>query len=125
MSKRKQYTSKRMAHRRRRREHDQTNSKPEQAQVSNRLMLAYCDRDMRKRILPYDHYVVEVEGRLGVLFTYHWYMETPTYRNLLIVVFEHVEQYPFAPEELQLAMKALNWRSQPNTLFNTQQKEMH
>nr|WKN34045.1 hypothetical protein K4G66_16820 [Tunicatimonas sp. TK19036] len=71
------------------------------------LTAGYCSRAIREVIRHYDHHVVEVRGRKGVLFTFHLNVAVPADRNLVVVVFDGVEKYPSAPPRVQQVIDSI------------------
>jgi hypothetical protein len=80
--------------------------------------VAICTREQVQQLVNYDHHVVEVNGRAGVLLTYRaaWMpIEEHAGPFLLTIVFHHAEQHPRAPEEIQSIVDDLKFqiRGQP------------
>jgi hypothetical protein len=66
--------------------------------------------------VDYDHYVVHVNGRLGVMLTYEWMpVEEHSGPLVLTVVFHYAEKHPRAPQEIQSIVDGLSFqvRGQP------------
>lgn len=99
--------------RRRKRITTQQTTPLQQVQLPDGLAIGYCNRTMREMILNYDHHVVEIRGRKGLLFTFHLKLELPAERNLVVVVFDHVEQYAPASAEMQQIINRIAWRIKP------------
>jgi hypothetical protein len=78
--------------------------------------VAICTRQQAEQLVNYDHHVVQVDGRAGVMLTYEWMpLEEHTGPFLLTVVFHYVEKHPTAPEEIQAIVDGLRFqiRGQP------------
>lgn len=78
--------------------------------------VAVCTREQAEQLVNYDHHVVYVEGRDGVLLTYDW-MPVEEHRGpfLLTVVFHEAGKHPRAPQEIQNLVDTLRFqiRAQP------------
>ena len=69
--------------------------------VRNQIIAVYSPEQM-ELLMHYDHYAVNVQGRLGVMLSDEWmshYEWEDT--KLLRVVFDAVEAYPLAPPAVQ------------------------
>lgn len=78
--------------------------------------IAICTREQAEQLVNYDHHVVSVKGRLGVMLTYEWMpVEDYTGPFILTIVFHHAGQHPPAPEEVQSIVDGLTFqvRGQP------------
>jgi hypothetical protein len=78
--------------------------------------IAICTREQAEQLVNYDHHVVQVDGRAGVMLTYEWMpLEEHTGPFLLTVVFRHVQGHPAAPAEIQSLVDGLRFqvRGQP------------
>jgi hypothetical protein len=78
--------------------------------------VAVCTRTQAEQLVGYDHHVVEVSGRPGVLLTYEWMpLDEHAEPFLLTVVFHHTEKHPHAPREIQSLVDTLQFqvRGQP------------
>ena len=78
--------------------------------------IAICTRKQAEQLVKYDHHVVDVSGRPGVLLTYEWMpLEEHAGPLLLTVVFHHAEKHPRAPQEIQFLVDGLSFqvRGQP------------
>jgi hypothetical protein len=78
--------------------------------------IAICMREQAQQLVNYDHHVVHVNGRDGVMLTYEWMpVEEHTGPFILTVVFHHAEKHPRAPEEIQSIVDGLKFqiRGQP------------
>ena len=78
--------------------------------------IALCTREQAEQLVNYDHHVVLVNGRPGVLLTYPWMpVEEHNGPFVLTVVFHYVEKHPDAPEEIQAIVDGLSFqvRGQP------------
>lgn len=65
-------------------------------------IMAVCNPEQMELLMRYDHYAVNVRGRLGVMVTDEWmrHYEWES-ANLLQVVFAAAEAYPSAPPAVQ------------------------
>jgi hypothetical protein len=78
--------------------------------------VAICTPEQAQQLVNYDHHVIHVGGRAGVMLTYEWMpVEDHTGPFLLTVVFHHAEKHPRAPEEIQAIVNGLQFkvRGQP------------
>lgn len=78
--------------------------------------IAICTREQARQLVDYDHHVVHVNGRPGVMLTYEWMpVEEHAGPFVLTVVFHHVEKHPLAPEAIQSLVDKLRFqvRGQP------------
>lgn len=78
--------------------------------------IAICSQEQAEQLVGYDHHVVHVDGRPGVLLTYEWMpVEEHTGPFVLTVVFHHAEKHPRAPEAIQAIVEELKFqvRGQP------------
>jgi hypothetical protein len=78
--------------------------------------VAICTREQAEALAAYDHHVVQVNGRPGVMLTYAWMpVEEHSGPFVLTVVFHYAEKHPAAPEEIQSIVDGLNFqvRGQP------------
>lgn len=85
-------------------------------QIYPNQAVAICTREQAEQLVHYDHHVVRVNGRPGVLLTYEWMpVEEHTGPFVLTVVFHHAEKHPNAPEAIQSIVNELNFqvRGQP------------
>jgi hypothetical protein len=85
-------------------------------QIYPNQAIAICTREQAEQLANYDHHVVEVDGRPGVMLTYEWMpVEEHSGPFVLTVVFHHVEKHPRAPESIQAMVDELNFqfRGQP------------
>lgn len=72
---------------------------------------AICTREQAEQLVNYDHHVVYVNGRAGVMLTYEWMpVEEHTGPFLLTIVFHHTEKHPPAPGEIQDLVDGLRFR---------------
>jgi ectoine hydroxylase-related dioxygenase (phytanoyl-CoA dioxygenase family) len=80
-------------------------------QIQPHQAIAICTPEQAGQLVHYDHYVVAVTGRLGVMLTHAW---TPLEEHagplVLTVVFHHVEKHPRVPEEIQSIVDRLEFR---------------
>jgi hypothetical protein len=85
-------------------------------QIQPSQAIAICTPEQAGQLVRYDHHVVNVSGRPGVMLTYEW-MPLEEHRGpfILTVVFHHVEKHPPAPEPVQAIVDALTFqvRGQP------------
>jgi len=73
--------------------------------------IAICTREQAEQLANYDHHVVYVNGRAGVLLTYEWMpFEEHTGPFVLTVVFHHANQHPSAPENIQAIVDELRFQ---------------
>jgi hypothetical protein len=78
--------------------------------------IAVCTPEQAKQLVNYDHHVVEVNGRPGVMLTYEWMpVEEHTGPFILTVVFQHAGKHPRAPQAVQALVDELTFqvRGQP------------
>ena len=78
--------------------------------------IAICTREQAEQLVDYDHHVIQVDGRTGVMLTYGWMpMEEHSGPFVLTVVFHHAEKHPHAPEAIQTIVNELKFqmRGQP------------
>ena len=78
--------------------------------------IAICTREQARQLVDYDHHVVHVNGRPGVMLTYEWMpVEEHAGPFVVTVVFHHVEKHPRAPEAIQSLVDKLRFqvRGQP------------
>jgi hypothetical protein len=85
-------------------------------QIYPNQAVAICTREQAQQLVNYDHHVLEVSGRLGVMLTYGW-MPINEHAGpfVLTVVFHHAEKHPRAPQEIQSIADRLTFqmRGQP------------
>lgn len=80
-------------------------------QVYPNQAVAICTRGQAEQLVNYDHHVVEVNGRPGVMLTYEWMpVEEHAGPFVLTVVFHHAEKHPRAPEAIQAIVNELHFR---------------
>ena len=73
--------------------------------------IAICTREQAEQLMNYDHHVVSVNGRAGVMLTYEWMpLEEHTGPFVLTVVFHHAEKHPPAPENIQAIVDGLRFQ---------------
>ena len=78
--------------------------------------IAICTREQAEQLVNYDHHVVQVDGRAGVMLTYEWMpLEEHTGPFVLTVIFQHAEKHPRAPQAIQSFVDELTFqiRGQP------------
>lgn len=78
--------------------------------------VAICTREQAEALVDYDHHVVQVNGRPGVMLTHAWMPVTEhSGPFVLTVVFHHAEKHPRAPEPIQSMVDELVFqvRGQP------------
>lgn len=78
--------------------------------------VAICTRAQAEQLVDYDHHVVHVNGRPGVMLTYEWMpVEEHSGPFVLTVVFHHAEKHPRAPQAIQSIVNELTFkvRGQP------------
>jgi hypothetical protein len=71
---------------------------------------ADCTPEQAEALIRYDHQVVTVDGRRGVMLTYHWMLEGKPAREL-IVVFQYADAHPPAPPDIQGIIDKLMFKS--------------
>ena len=82
----------------------------------HREPIAAALRQQAGQLVNYDHHVVQVNGRPGVMLTYEWLpLEEHAGPFILTVVFQHAEKHPPAPGEIQTLVDGLRFqvRGQP------------
>ena len=85
-------------------------------QIHPNQAVAICTRQQAEALVNFDHHVVRVNGRPGVMLTYEWMpVEEHSGPFVLTVVFHHVEKHPGAPEPVQSIVDELKFqvRGQP------------
>lgn len=85
-------------------------------QIHPNQAIAICTREQAQQLVNYDHHVVQVNGRSGVMLTYEWMpVEEHSGPFVLTVVFHYAEKHPPAPAEIQSIVNGLNFqvRGQP------------
>ena len=85
-------------------------------QIYPNQAVAICTREQAAQLVNYDHHVVLVNDRPGVMLTYEWIpVEDHTGPFVLTVVFHQAEKHPCAPEAIQSLVNELNFqiRGQP------------
>jgi hypothetical protein len=85
-------------------------------QIYPNQAIALCTREQAEQLVDFDHHVIDVSGRAGVMLTYEWMpIEEHAGPFVLTVVFHHAEKHPRAPEEIQsiVDMLAFQVRGQP------------
>ena len=85
-------------------------------QIYPNQAVAVCTRTQAEQLVKYDHRVVEVNGRPGVLLTFEWMpVEDHTGPFVLTVIFHHTEKHPRAPQAIQSFVDELTFqiRGQP------------
>jgi hypothetical protein len=78
--------------------------------------VALCTREQAEKLVDYDHHVVQVNGRAGVMLTHEWMpLEEHTGSFILTVVFHSTDQHPHVPAEIQAIVNAISFqfRGQP------------
>jgi hypothetical protein len=78
--------------------------------------VALCTREQAEKLADYDHHVVQVDGRAGVMLIYEWLpIDEHNGPFLLTVVFHYAEKHPPAPGEIQAIVDGLSFqvRGQP------------
>lgn len=80
-------------------------------QINPDQSVAICTREQAEQLVNYDHHVVKVNGRSGVMLTNEW-MPVEEHQGLflLTVVFHHITGHPTAPEEIQALVNGLSFR---------------
>ena len=85
-------------------------------QIYPNQAVAVCTRTQAEQLVKYDHHVVAVNGRPGVMLTYEWMpVEEHTGPFVLTVIFHHAEKHPRAPQAIQSIVDKLTFqvRGQP------------
>jgi hypothetical protein len=85
-------------------------------QIHPNQAVAICTREHAEALVKYDHHIVRVNGRLGVMLTYTWMpREEHTGPLVLTVVFHSAENHPRPPETIQSVVDELKFqvRGQP------------
>jgi hypothetical protein len=85
-------------------------------QIYPNQAVAICSREQAEQLVNYDHHVVQVNRRPGVMLTQDWVpVEEHSGPFVLTVVFHHAEKHPGAPEKIQSLVDKLNFqvRGQP------------
>jgi len=85
-------------------------------QIYPNQAIAICNREQAEQLVNYDHHMVNVNGRPGVMLTYEWMpVEEHAGPFVLTVVFQHTEKHPRAPEEIQSIVDGVKFqvRGQP------------
>ena len=78
--------------------------------------ISLCTREQAEILVNFDHHVVHVNGRPGVMLTDEWMpVEQHSGPFVLTVVFHYAEKHPRAPEEIQTIVDGLSFqvRGQP------------
>ena len=78
--------------------------------------VALCSRQQAELLVPYDHHVVRVDARAGVMLTYEWLpFDEHSGPFVLTVVFHSADKHPSAPAEIQSIVEGLRFqvRGQP------------
>lgn len=85
-------------------------------QIYPNQAIAICTREQAEQLADYDHHVVHVDDRPGVMLTYEWMpVEEHSGPFVLTVVFHRTEKHPHAPEAIQVVVNELKFqiRGQP------------
>ena len=85
-------------------------------QIYPHQAVAICTPEQAEQLVNYDHHVVRVNGRDGVLLTFNWMpVEEHEGPLILTVVFHYAEKHPRAPAEIQSLVDRLTFqvRGQP------------
>lgn len=73
--------------------------------------IAICTREQAGQLVDYDHHLVNVNSRMGVMLTYGWMpVEEQAGPFVLTVLFHHVEKHPRAPERIQAIVDGLRFQ---------------
>ena len=78
------------------------------ARSGGEWLVAECGGDAVELLRARDHHVVTVDGRRGLLLTYHLWAEAGAAR--VYVLFAHVAGHPAAPAAVQDAVGRLSFR---------------
>ena len=80
-------------------------------QVYPNQAVALCTPEQALQLVDYDHHVVQVGDRPGVMLTDEWMpVEEHSGPFVLTVVFHHAEKHPRAPEAIQSIVDGLHFR---------------
>lgn len=85
-------------------------------QIYPNQAIAICTREQAEHLVNYDHHVVQVKGRLGVMLTYEWMpVEEHEGPFVLTIVFHHAGEHPRASVQVQSIVDGLQFqvRGQP------------
>jgi hypothetical protein len=85
-------------------------------QIYPNQAIAICTREQAQLLVDYDHHIVQINGRPGVMLTYEWMpVEEHAGPFVLTVIFHHAEKHPRAPEAIQSLVDELHFhvRGQP------------
>ena len=85
-------------------------------QIYPNQAIAICTREQAEQLVNFDHHVVHVNDRPGVLLAHEWMpVQEHTGPFVLTVVFHHAEKHPRAPEAIQALVDTLRFqvRGQP------------
>ncbi len=75
---------------------------------------AECSLAIARQLVAYDHHVVEIKGRRGVMLAYAWFpFEEQTEPFVLEVVFAYANRHPTAPPSVQTIVDGLNFTPAP------------
>jgi hypothetical protein len=74
-------------------------------------LVAVCSRQQAERLVGYDHHHVHINGRLGIMLTYHWMPLEGAAEPLLLKVAFHnsARQHPPAPSDVQRIVNQLSF----------------
>ena len=78
--------------------------------------IALCTREQAEQLVDFDHHVINVNSRVGLMLTYEWMpIEEHAGPFVLTVVFHHAEKHPRAPQKIQSIVDELTFqiRGQP------------
>jgi len=85
-------------------------------QVHPDQAVAICTRQQAEKLVDYDHHMVRVDGKAGVMLTHEWLpLEEHSGPFVLTVVFHYAEKHPPAPGKIQAVVDGLSFqvRGQP------------
>lgn len=73
--------------------------------------VALCTRQQAGQLVDYDHHVVQVNGRAGVMLTYEWMpLDEHSGPFVLTVVFHYAGKHPPVPAHVQAVVDGLSFR---------------
>ncbi len=73
--------------------------------------VAICAREQAEQLADFDHHVIRINDRPGVMLTYAWMpLEERSPPFLLTVVFWYADRHPAAPAETQSLLDGLSFQ---------------
>jgi hypothetical protein len=73
-------------------------------------LVADCEASRIERLREMDHHVVTVDGKPGVLVTYHLWTEPLPHPPRVFVLFQYADRHPRAPADVQRTVETLTFR---------------